>query len=39
MLISIFALSMRTITFVVSSFIQLQVIAQNGSDEGKGGKM
>ncbi len=37
-MISIFALSVIAITLVVSSFIHLQVIAQNGSDEEKVGK-
>ena len=34
-LISVFALSIITITLIVYPFIQTQVIAQNGSDEGK----
>ncbi len=38
MLISIFALSMVSAVFVVSSFNQSKVIAQNGSDEEKGKK-
>ncbi len=38
LLISIFALSVITITLVVSSVNQIHVIAQNGSDEEKGEK-